>query len=166
MGLGIELIGTGRVNAQGVRALGLDSDSMDFTAPEALAGSLRRAASFLCPATPNRLIDVVEESVSGLVDDSDWLHDTLDELLEAMVGYGDLLELAGRGDPGEARTMLYLAFPGFVKRQSGSFFLFGIRPDATPLVGEELASLVEYERHVRRVPPISTVDVEGLLAAY
>jgi hypothetical protein len=62
--------------------------------------------------------------------------------------------------------MLYLAFPGFVRRSSGSFFLFGIRPDAVPLVGEELSSLVEYERHVRRLPANATPDADGLLAAY
>jgi hypothetical protein len=77
------------------------------------------------------------------------------------------LELrAGPDDVERARTKLYLAPPSFVRRKSGSFLVFGIRPEASPLVGEELMPLVQSERHVRSIPATANTDVRALLTEY
>lgn len=165
--MGIEAISTKDVNARSVRSLGLDPEVIDLSAPEALACALRRAASFLCPTTANHLVSAVEDSLTGLIDVSDGLRESTTEMLAALVGYGDLLELRViSDDANRERTQIYLAPPSFVSRRSGSFLLFGIRPDGAPLVGEELMPRVQNERHVRRIAPGIDIDVRGLLGDY
>lgn len=148
-----------------VDQLGLDGDAVGLDSPEALAASLRRAASFLCPTGPGRLITAVEKTVGELVDPGDGMRAELETVLEAIIGYGDLLELRVRDDSQGTGNQLFLGPPGFVRRQSGSFLLVGVRPEATPLAGEEVAPFVEYRRHVRSVKARSDVDVEELLLA-
>ena len=46
-----------------VQTLGLDPELIDLTSTEGLAASLRRAASFMCPTSPSRLIDAVLDAV-------------------------------------------------------------------------------------------------------
>ena len=50
-------------SALSVRALGLDSELIDLTSQEGLAASLRRAASFMCPTNPGRLLNAVLSAV-------------------------------------------------------------------------------------------------------
>lgn len=167
MGMGMAVESLSRIQAaqRCVERLGLDGEAVDLSAPEALAGALRRAASFNCPTTPGRLIGAVEKTALELVDDRDLLRDQLADLLEAMIGYGDLLEFRGRDESLGTGIQLYLGPPAFVRRQSGSFLLVGIRPEAAPLVGDEVVPLIEYERHVRSVKAQPDADVEELLLA-
>lgn len=163
MGMGIDMISERQVNDLCVRGLGLDAESLDLSAPEALAAAIRRAASFLCPATPNQLVSAVEDSLASVVVLGAGV-EVVAEMLAALTGYGDLLELDGfSDDPRSARTQLYLAPPSFVPRRSGAFLLFGIRPDASPLLGDTLLPAVECERHVRRIPAAAKVDLNSLL---
>jgi hypothetical protein len=165
MGMGVESLSRIQAAQRCVEHLGLDGEAVDLNSPEALAGALRRAASFSCPTTPSRLIGAVEKTARELVDDHDALREQLAALLEAMIGYGDLLEFRGRDEGLGTGIELYLGPPAFVRRQSGSFLLLGIRPEAAPLVGEEAVPLIDYERHVRSVKAQPDVDVEELLLA-
>lgn len=148
-----------------VRQFGLDSETVDLDSPEALAASLRRAASFLCPVGPARLVRTVETATLSLTDGDDDLRERLLSLLEAMIGHGDLVELPGRDQTAVPQKQLYLGLPAFVRRASGSYLVLGIRPEAATLVGEELLPLVEYDRHVRSVRANPERDIDDLLLA-
>ena len=81
------------VSDRALTSLGLDDAGVDLFSTEALAASLRRGASFLCPATPGAIVRSVAEVLQGLPGYSEDTKVNLELLVEALVGYGDLLEL-------------------------------------------------------------------------
>ncbi len=131
-----------------VETLGLDSSAVDLTSTEALAASLRRAASFMCPTSPGRLIDAVHGAVQPLSGACISRTD-IAEILEQIVGAGDLLEL--RHDNGRSTRLLYLAPPSFIEHQPGHFLLLGIRPFGVPLIEDELSRVIDYQGHTRSI---------------
>ena len=145
------------VSDRALTSLGLDDAGVDLFSTEALAASLRRSASFLCPATPGAIVRSVVEVLEGLPGYSKDTKVNLELLVEALVGYGDLLELPLSGtESGGLR--LFLGAPGFVRRASGSRLLIGIRPDGAPLVGDALTEVIDYEGHARFVGPSEGLD--------
>lgn len=165
MDVEIELLDPSVVAAEVVEALALDPRSLDLASPEVLAAAVRRAASFLCPTTPHRLLHAVHESLVDLPGCEPDLMNRLEELLEAMTGYGDLLELS-LADDSSAGRRLYLGVPAFVPRKrSNALFLCGIRPEGTPLVGEDILELVEHESHLRVIRDASSETEQQLVAS-
>ncbi len=79
-----------------VETLGLDADSVGLTSVEGIAVSLRRAASFMCPTSPSRMVDAVLGAVRPLGGD-ELQRDDVAEILEQLVASGDLLELRHEG---------------------------------------------------------------------
>ena len=137
-----------------VATLGLDADAINLSWPEGLATSLRRAASFLCPTGPIRLVDAVLGALKPLHGD-ELKRDDLVDLLDQIVASGDLLEL--RHESGRSTRLLYLAPPSYIERVPGTYLLMGVRPFGAPLIGDELAEAIEYEGHTR----ILTIDPAG-----
>lgn len=137
------------VHASSVRALGLDSEMVDLTMPEALAASVRRAASFLCPCAPRTLQESVVQTLDGLVHD-DEIGDRIDQIIEDLIGYGDLQEHQVEQD-GRKRTLLYASPPSFVPRNSGGHLILGIAPQGVPIISEALQQYTRYDGHARRL---------------
>lgn len=146
--MGVERLDALDVTAAAVAALGLDSSAVDLAAPEALAASLRRAASFLCPTTPGALVRAVTEVTSGLPGFSEESPPQIESLLDALVSYGDLLELPV-AVAGQRSRQIFLGPPAYVPRATDTCLLIGVRPEGASLVGEELLGRVEHEGHVR-----------------
>ena len=136
--------------ALAVGALGLGNVSVDLSEPEALAESLRRAASFLCPAPRRRVVKAVCDALAGLPGWDDQTKTSVEEMLAALIGYGDLLELP-LAAAGPADRQVFLGPPTFIQRASGACLVMGVRPDGAALVSGELASLIAYEGHVRLI---------------
>ena len=132
-----------------VRTLGLDEDVVDLFSPEGLCASLRRAASFLCPATPRQIVDAVLEAVGPVAPSGNPSRDDLIEQLDLLISAGDLLELRQRAEP--ATRLLFLGPPSYVVKEPGRYLLLGVRPFGAPLVGEILAREVLYEGHTRTI---------------
>jgi hypothetical protein len=153
-----------RVSAEAVAALGLDATSLDVTSLEVLSESLRRAASFMCPTTPRRLVDVVSDVLHGLHDDDEAVRDQLETLLDAMIGYGDLLDLPFN-EGSVTRRQVFLGPPAYVRRASDAFLLSGVRADGAPLIGDELLESVEYENHVRFIRSPLGESIDELLTS-
>ncbi|WGW13228.1 hypothetical protein LWF01_05530 [Saxibacter everestensis] len=127
--------------------LGLDESAVDLFSTEAICASLRRAASFLCPASPRQIVDSVLDVLMPLI--PGLKRHEVNETLDVLVSAGDLLELRPSG--GRAR-LLFLGPPSYVEKQQGHFLLVGIRPNAGPIVDEErLGRAVTYESHTRSV---------------
>jgi len=143
----VHRIERGQVIATALGILGLDQHSVDLSSFEGICASLRRSASFLCPASPRQIVDSVLEVLRPLVPDLP--RDTVNAALELLIGAGDLVELRPSGD--RAR-LLYLGPPSYVEKQPGHYLILGIRPNAHPIIGEEsVDSAMTYASHTRSV---------------
>lgn len=129
-----------------VATLGLDADAIGLSSPEALATSLRRAASFMCPTSPGRLVDAVHGALKPLHGD-ELKRDDLVDMLDQLVASGDMLEL--RHESVRSTRLLYLAPPSYIERVPGTYLLMGVRPFGAALFGDELAEAIEHEGHTR-----------------
>ncbi len=132
-----------------VRALGLDEDVTDLFSTEAICASLRRAASFLCPATPRRLVEAVLEAIHPLDESCLVNRGRVAEQLDFLVSIGDLVELSRNED--RRSRQLYLAPPAYVEKAPGRYLLLGVRPNAAPLVDHSVGAEVLYEGHTRSI---------------
>lgn len=148
-----------QVHSQKVRELGLDSEALDLASTEAIAGALRRAATFLCPCAPATLVRGVVRPLRGLVDDLDGTKVLVEEVLEAIVAHGDLGEYRNVGVGSDTATLLYTAPPSFVARKSGAIILLGIAPDQLSALPDALEARVEYIGHLRRLSPVPNEDL-------
>jgi hypothetical protein len=136
------------VMERAVKGLELN-EVVDLASPEGACASLRRAASFLCPASPRQLVDAVLDALQPLDTSSSVTRDSLMEQLDLLISVGDLLELR---DPEERETrQLYLGPPSYVAKTSGQYLLLGVRPYAAPLIGDALGADVVYKGHTRSI---------------
>ena len=151
------------VHAIKVAELGLDSTAVDLTSVEAIAGALRRMASFFCPCSAATIVRGVIRPLRGLVSDFKALRGTVEETLEAMIAHGDILEhrdVEGAAING-AVSLLYIAPASFVVRKSGIVILLGITPDQFSALPDYLEKRVEYENHLRRLHPLPDEDLRA-----
>jgi len=153
MGL-MRILSVEELHALKVKELGLDPSSIDLGSPEAIACAIRRAAGFLCPCSAVTLVRSVVLPLKGLVEDLDGIQLTVEQILEALVAHGDLLEHCDISSEKSEHSavLLYGAPPSFIVRQSGAVLLFGIVPDHISLLPDELQSRIEYVNHVRKLP--------------
>jgi hypothetical protein len=149
--MAVEALTPVEVASHSLRVLGLDPESLELSSIEALAASLRRAASFMCPTTPGLLLGSVDDAIAGLPGYSNETRSLVETTLDSLVLYGDLLELPVDEEDGRRRK-LFLGPPAFVRRSSGACLLLGVRPEGAHLVAEALQVDVEYDAHVRLLP--------------
>ena len=154
-------ISAAELGAQKVAELGLDSNAVGLTSVEAIAGALRRGASFLCPCTAPTLVRYVVRPMRGLVEDLAVIRDLVEQTLEAMIAHGDILEHRDiEGEPGHGdASLLYAASPGFVARDSGAVILLGVASDQLSTVPDDLDARVEPVKHLRRLTPVPGADM-------
>jgi hypothetical protein len=132
-----------------VQQLGLRSTEHGWDSIEFVVAALRRTAGFLCPCSPSTLSVTVAEALRGLVA-PDQARTRLDDALEAMIAYGDILE-AKDHTYGTSSVLLYAAPPAFFRRESGVIFLIGVTPDHLSPLPTDLQSQVEYVGHTRSI---------------
>lgn len=135
------------VARRSVAVLGLDPDKHALTSPEALAAALRRAAGFLCPCAGSTLIRNVIEPMRGLVSDLTVVKALAEDVLEQLVGLGDLFEYRDVTKSGS--VILYAGPCAFVPRASGTVILLGISADQISALPPDLESRVEAVNCVR-----------------
>lgn len=158
--MSLHRIGRDEMAARSVGILGLDESAVDLFSTEGICASLRRAASFLCPASPRQIVDAVLDALVPL--GAALERDEVNEALDALVGAGDLLEIRPTG---ERVRLLFLAPPSYVEKRPGSFLLLGIRPNAEPILDEQAVSAtITYEAHTRLVE-LDPDGAAGALAA-
>jgi hypothetical protein len=157
------------VHAVSVEALGLDAEVLDLESPEALAALIRRAASFAAPCSPRVLRDAVVRALDGLTPTAsgarDELRESIDEMIESLTSYGDLLELpADDLNENTSSRALYPAPPTYV-RVDEVLFLLGGALDGADAVPSDLRSAVECRSHTRRLRPDDAADASSRLQA-
>ena len=140
----------GEVQGNKVGELGLDRNAFDLTSVEAVAASLRRSASHLCPCAATTLVRAVADPLRGLVEETEDVRGRVRETLEALIAHGDLIEHRDIEDPAPSTPILiYAAPPSFVARESGTVILLGVFNPAL----ESIAARIEYTGHLRRLNP-------------
>lgn len=156
------------LHSYGVRHLGLDPEACDLFSVEAMAAALRRTAGFLCPCPQRSLVLAVVEPLEKLVRDRENLYEVVENTLEAMVTYGDLLEEyeVGAIERSSRSSLLYASPPSFVCRDSGAVFLIGIAPDHVSPLPERLTARIDYVNHVRRLFPESGENLRADLTQF
>lgn len=143
----VQRVDRDEVAARAVAVLGLDRHGVDLFSTEALCESLRRTASFLCPASPRQIADAVVSAIGPLARSVD--RDTVMAALDALVMCGDLLELRRQGD---GTRLLFLGPPSFVEKHPGEYLLLGVRPRHVALVDETVEGFeVIHDAHTRSV---------------
>jgi len=150
-----------RIKAQD---LGLNPDRHALTSTEGIACALRRAAGYLAPCSAATLVRAVVGPLDGLVPDLLQVREFAENVLEAVIAHGDILEQEDfLANPGTAGTLLYAAPPSFVARRSGSILILGIAPDHRTPLPSEFDERVEYEGHVRRLQGTDAVAARQTL---
>lgn len=152
----MKLLTAVEVHARKVKELGLDPTAVDLTSVEAVAGALRRVASFLCPCAAPTLIRGVVRPLQGLVDDLTAIKEVVESTLETIIAHGDIIEqfdVSGGLGKGTG-VLLYAAPPSFVSRESGAAIILGIASDQLSALPEDLEERIEYISHVRRLVPL------------
>lgn len=149
--------------ALSVRTLGMDPELVGLSTLEGLAASLRRAASFMCPTSPSRLIDAVLAAVRPLTD-GDLARDAVADLLDLLIASGDLLELREELQ-GRMVRLVYLGPPSYVEKAPGTYMLLGVRPFGAWLVSADLAAQTSREGHVRLIELDAAQATETFRAA-
>jgi hypothetical protein len=163
MGVVMKVIEKDELHQRGVTVLGLDPDACDLYFEEAIAAALRRAAGFLCPCSYRTLIQAVMEPLEHLSEDQGQLLESIENALDAMIAYGDLLEefQVAAVERQQRNSLLYAAPPSFVSRKSGSILLLGIVPDHCSPLPEHLEQRVQYISHVRCLFPEAKEDLRA-----
>ena len=143
--MSVQVITINEAARAAVDALDVDLGQFALTSPEGIAASLRRAASFLCPATQRQLADAVLNAVNPLAVPDQVTRSQVNSTLDALVLNGDLVEAVG--DDGQ--RLLFLGPPSFVQRTQDSCLVIGIRPSGERLVRSDKSLRLEYRRHAR-----------------
>lgn len=148
-----------------VETLDLDPELIDLTSTEALAASLRRAASFLCPAAPRQIVDAVLEAVEPVTTADRPTREQLGEILDLLVSTGDLLELRSVTEGYQVTRLVFLGPASYVEKEPGRYLLLGVRPYGASFLGTELMRDILYESHTRTIemdPATAASDLASL----
>lgn len=153
MGLVVRQITASEVRYLTVESLELDPAKFVLESPESLAAALRRAASYLCPCPVAHLIEAVAGAWSSLVVDPAQLKQQMNDALDLLLAYGDLVESndVTSVEKTSSGTMIYLARPAFVRRASGIRIMVGVPPDDISIIPDEMKDKVLTRGHIREV---------------
>lgn len=141
-------------------ALGVSDPCTRIDEVAVLSALLRRAASLSCPCPPATLTRRVRMGLRGLVAEEEHVEDLIAGLVDALTGYGDLIEAPGRDD---ARLHLYLAPPSFVRTSKQRCLLLGIAPDGADHVPAGIAARISRQGHACILEERAGEDLPAML---
>lgn len=147
--------------------LGFDPDYVDFSSNEVVAEAIRRTASLRSPLTRRALKRAVVEPMSALIDPTEDLEERVHDIIDELLGLGDLVEQPIESDDGSRRVIL-LGMPRFVTLGDNAVAILGVRPDGLPILSEELWELINFRGSGRSISQrtaglTSTLESEGLV---
>ncbi|SHO67022.1 hypothetical protein SAMN02745172_03684 [Pseudoxanthobacter soli DSM 19599] len=123
-----------------------------------VAQALRRAVSALAPCSRAEALRFVRQPLDGLMAVTDeWYED----LLDALIAYGDVLEVTRQEQDAwrTGRLVLRPAPPSFVRRANGDLIILGVAGDQPTALLGELAERLEYRGPLRTLREAGAVDL-------
>jgi hypothetical protein len=149
-----------------VRSLRLPASFTEGVGDELIAQSLRRAVYIEAPCPPYALARATREALAGLGAPDEALETRIEEIMESLIAYGDILEMRAAGEDrweGDDTLELRAAPPAFVLRKNKSVVLLGVAGDEiTPLPGDWDAR-IQYRGALRIVAFEAGEDARALL---
>ena len=149
-----------------IRSLRLPASFTESVGDELIAQSLRRAVYIEAPCPPYALARATREALAGLGTPEEMLENRIEDVMESLIAYGDILEMRAAGeDRWESDDTLELraAPPAFVLRKNRSVVLLGVAGDEiTPLPGDWDAR-IQYRGALRIVTFEAGEDARALL---
>ncbi len=149
-----------------IRSLRLPASFTESVSDELIAQSLRRAVYIEAPCPPYALARATREALGGLDIPDETLESRIENVMESLIAYGDILEMRATGeDRWECDEALELrsAPPAFVVRKNKSVVLLGVAGDEiTPLPGDWDAR-IQYRGALRIVTFEANEDARALL---
>ncbi len=145
--------------------LGRTANSLALSGPQVsqesvAAQALRRAVSALAPCSRAEALRFVRQPLAGVMPvEDEWFEDILD----ALISYGDLLEVTPQDQDAwrTGRLVLRPAPPSFVRRANGDLIILGVAGDQPTALLGELVDRLEHRgplRTLRQPLPTGTVD--------
>ncbi len=148
------------------RSLQLPSELSEALTDELIAQALRRAAFILAPCPSYALVHAARESLLGFGVQAEELDARVDDVVDALIAFGDILEMrAGGEDPWNLPDAYELrpAPPAFVLRKDGSIVLLGVAGDEiTPLPGDGHSQII-YRGALRLIKADEGENLRALL---
>src|SRR5262249_3108963 len=92
VGVDMKVLTSHELQASGVRTLGLDPQACAVLPLEPTGAALRRAVGFLWPCPQRSLVQGVVEPLERVASDREQFYESVENTVEAMITYGDLLE--------------------------------------------------------------------------
>ena len=158
----IQLLTPADVLRRTARALAVSGAGIS---PETVAAqALRRAVSALAPCSRADALRFAREPLAGVVAEGD---DWYDAVLDALVAYGDILEVTPQDEDAwrTGRLVLRPAPPSFVRRSNGDLIILGVAGDQPTALLGDLADRLEHEGPLRSLrQPMAATVIEHLKA--
>jgi hypothetical protein len=129
-----------------------------------VAQALRRASYVLAPTPRHELESGVASSFAGMLADGE-LPDLVSDVLDALLVYGDILEMrrAVEDQWDRSRLVLRPAPPAFVKRTDGSTIILGVAGDDLLGFAGDITDRLRFQDVLRILPHQVDVDLAGYL---
>jgi hypothetical protein len=162
----ISVITPGDVIHRIARSLGFQAPELvEGLIPEVVAQALRRAVHILAPCGKHELENAILESFSGLGYAREELAPVVEQTLEELIVYGDILEMRDADDNHWSRSGLVLrpAPPSFIARKNGSIVVIGVAGDEITPFTPDLASRIRHNGGLRTIYPDDGEDLKSLL---
>lgn len=139
------------------RSLHLPASGASAELSVALVGqAIRRGVNILAPCARNELERGIRHSLGGLGVQPDRVDDLVESTLEALIVYGDILEVRvnTHDDWAVSKFVLRPAAPSFVQRRDGAIVILGVAGDVITPLTEELTARLLYRESLRVLMPI------------
>ncbi len=158
----IELLTAADVLARTAHVLALSGPSVSL---ETLAAqALRRAVSALAPCSRADALRFAREPLVGVIaEDVEWF----EAILDALIAYGDVLEVTPQDDDAwrTGRLVLRPAPPSFVRRSNGDLIILGVAGDQPTALLGDLAGQVQHQGPLRSLrQPTAGIVIDHLKA--
>lgn len=152
----IQLLTPASVLSRTAHALALGG--ADVSSETLAAQAMRRAVSALAPCSRADALRFAREPlVDVIVEDGEWY----EAILDALIAYGDVLEVTPQDDDAwrTGRLVLRPAPPSFVRRSNGDLIILGVAGDQPTALLGDLATQVQHQGPLRslRQPMAATV---------
>jgi hypothetical protein len=146
-------------------ALRFPASTADGISRPLIGQALRRAAHILAPCPRHELELAVRQSLKGFAADTEQLTNRTADALEALLAYGDILEMLPPADDPWTISPLIVrpAPPAFVQRKAGSMIILGVAGEEITPLSSEVNKRLAWHGVLRILAPEGSENLRAFL---